>query len=170
MEFIFDTMYDKQALTAMARALRKTMRKKSSRRSHIFGVLVIVLVLMLCAASGFELSFRNFINLLVAAVMIIALIWEDRLNGYFAGRKMLPGMKRSVTTFKEDGYHSHTELGDSDFPYANIKGLAETKDHFVLLFSRNHAQIYDKRGLAGNASQFRKFIEEKTGCVIEYVK
>lgn len=36
MEFTFDTVYDQRAVTAMAHGLRKTIRKKHSRRSHIF--------------------------------------------------------------------------------------------------------------------------------------
>ena len=47
MEFIFDTVYDQKAVTAMAHGLRKTIRKKHSRRSHVFGWLVIGLVLLL---------------------------------------------------------------------------------------------------------------------------
>jgi len=171
MEFIFETVYDSHALTAMAKGLRKTIRKKRSRRSHIFGTVVLLLVLLICIANGFELSFRNVITWLAAAMILIALIWEDRLNGYFAGRKMLPGMKKSVTTFTPDGYHSVTGLGESDFPYDNIIGLAEMRDYFVFIFSANHAQIYDKRGLTGGgAHDFRKFIEEKTDCKIEYIK
>lgn len=36
-EFTFETTYNQKAMTTMARALRKTVRKKHSRRSHIFG-------------------------------------------------------------------------------------------------------------------------------------
>ena len=43
MEFTFDTAYDQKTVTAMVRALRKTQRKKRSRRSHILGWAVIVL-------------------------------------------------------------------------------------------------------------------------------
>ena len=170
MEFTFDTVYNSAALTAMARALRKTLRKKSSRRSHIFGLIVLALVLVLSIANGFAVTFKNIVTWLAGAAILIALIWEDRLNGHFAGRKMMAEMKRSMTTFTDEGYHSHTELGDSDFPYDKIKAVAETRDYFVLMYSRNHAQVYDKRGLEGNANAFRKFIEERTGCSIEYVK
>lgn len=36
MEFGFETVYNQEALTVMARAIRKTARKKRSRRLHIF--------------------------------------------------------------------------------------------------------------------------------------
>ena len=47
MEFVFETSYDQKGLTAMARGLRKTLRKKKSRRSHVFGWAVVVLGLLL---------------------------------------------------------------------------------------------------------------------------
>jgi len=40
MHFTCYTEYDRHALTAMARVLRLTSRKKHSRRSHIFGYAV----------------------------------------------------------------------------------------------------------------------------------
>jgi len=41
MEFKFETAYDQKALSAMARGLRKTVRLKKSRRSHIIGWVVM---------------------------------------------------------------------------------------------------------------------------------
>ena len=35
MEFIFETNYDQKGISAMAEALRKTVRKKRSKRTHI---------------------------------------------------------------------------------------------------------------------------------------
>ena len=43
MEFTFETSYNQKALTTMARALRKTVRKKRSRRSHILGWIVMIM-------------------------------------------------------------------------------------------------------------------------------
>ena len=54
MEFKFETAYNQDALTAMAKALRKTIRKKRSRRSHIFGTIVIALALFLTLPFGNE--------------------------------------------------------------------------------------------------------------------
>ena len=47
MEFSFETVYDQKAVTAMAHGLRKTIRKKHSRRSHVFGWFVVALTLLL---------------------------------------------------------------------------------------------------------------------------
>ena len=41
--FSFETDYDMNTFISMARALRKTVRKKHSKRSHICGVGVAVL-------------------------------------------------------------------------------------------------------------------------------
>ena len=43
MEFTTATDYDMKTLTAMAKALRKTVRKRKSRRAHIFGWIVVLL-------------------------------------------------------------------------------------------------------------------------------
>ena len=43
MEFRFETDYDQETLTAMARGLRKTVRRKRSRRTHIFAGIVLVI-------------------------------------------------------------------------------------------------------------------------------
>lgn len=43
MEFTFQTIYNQKELTTMARALRKTLRKKKSRRSHVFGWIAVIL-------------------------------------------------------------------------------------------------------------------------------
>ena len=52
MEFCFETDYTTKALAAMAKALRKTVRKKHSRRSHNFGWIVFFLGLLLALPIG----------------------------------------------------------------------------------------------------------------------
>ena len=52
MEFTFETVYNQKAVTAMARALRKTLRKKKSRRSHIFGWIILVIAVLLTLPLG----------------------------------------------------------------------------------------------------------------------
>ena len=94
MNITFQTVYDQKALQTMARALRKTVRKKHSRRSHIFGWIVAILGLVLSllpGEDGFAVTGKTVLTWLIVAVMVVALIWEDRLNGYFAGKRALPG-------------------------------------------------------------------------------
>ena len=165
MEFKFETAYNQEAITVMAKALRKTVRKKRSHRSHIFGVLVIILALLLTLPLGgkaFVLDFKTIITCLVAAILCFTLIFEDKINGYVARKRMLPGLEKAIVTFNEEGYRSETELGSSEFKYGSIMLLAETADYFVFVFSQMHAQVYDKAGLAeGNIDEFREFIKDK---------
>ena len=170
MEFVFETEYDRKAMTAMAKGLRKTVRKKHSRRSHIFGWIVIGLGLLLSWPSG-DMNRGDVVTWIAIAVMLGALLFEDRLNGYFARKKMLPGTSHAKAIFTEDGYRSETRMGNTEWKYENITAMAEMQDYFVFLFSKNHAQVYDKRTLTGGtADEFRAFMQEKTGKAIEIVK
>ena len=68
-EFTFETDYDISALSAMARALRKTVRKKQSRRSRIFGWTVAVLGILTTAALGINVVTLTAIVILVLSVI-----------------------------------------------------------------------------------------------------
>ncbi|MBQ3256116.1 MAG: YcxB family protein [Oscillospiraceae bacterium] len=171
MESQFETAYDQEALTVMAKALRKTIRKKRSRRSHILGTIVIAFALFLTLPLGNEvyvLTAKKVLTWLVSAIILLTLMFEDRINGAIAKRRMLPGLEKAVVTFKEDSYHSVTEIGSSDFKYSTIQMLVETTDYFVFIFSQNHAQIYSKCTLTGGtADEFRTFIQAATGKEIQ---
>lgn len=84
---------------------------------------------------------------------------------------MLAGMDKATTVFCDESYTTSTSIGKTEFPYdRNIDLLAETKDYFVFVFDKNHAQVYDKRGLSGGTiEEFRGFITEKTGKAITSV-
>ena len=94
MEFRFETTYDQKGFTAMARALRKTIRKKRSRRSHIFGWCVVGLAILLIAVQRMleePWTVQDTLNLGVGAVLAVILLTEDQVNAFFAKKKMLPG-------------------------------------------------------------------------------
>lgn len=173
MEFQFETAYNQEATTIMAKAIRKTARKKRSRRSHIFGIIVIILALLLTLPLGskeFVLDFKTIITWIVAAILFFTLIFEDRINGYIARKRMLPGLNKATVTFKADGYHSETEIGSSDFKYGTILLLAETADYFVFVFSQSHAQVYNKKSITGGTiEEFREFIKNATGKQIQNI-
>ena len=155
MEFTTTTDYDMKTLTAMARALRKTVRKKRSRRAHIFGWIVVLL--------------GTFLLLTLSAVLAILLtfFFEDRLNGYFARKRLLPGTESAVSVFKEDSYHTETRSGQTDWPYDRIAAIAELPDYFILILGENHAQAYDKARLKGGMpEEFSRFLEARTGLSI----
>ena len=173
MEFKFETTYDQKAFTAMARTLRKTARRKKSRRSHIFGWVVVVLALLLVFAGegGFVFGVKSVATLLITALIVLTLIWEDSLNAYVALKRTLQGTDRSVCTFYEDRYSSVTDMGKTEWNYEKPVLLAECGNYFVFVFSNNHAQLYDKKSLVGGTLEgFREFIEDKTGKKIMEVK
>ena len=173
MEFKFETAYNQEAVTAMAKAIRKTARKKRSHRSHIFGVIVIILAILLTLPLGdkeFVLNFKTVITWIAAVIIFLTLIFEDIINGYVERKRMLPGLEKACVTFKEDSYYSETEIGSSEFKYSAIVSLAEMKDYFVFIFSQSHAQVYNKKSIEGGTiEEFREFIKGVTGKEIESV-
>lgn len=174
MEFKFETTYDQKAMIMMARVLRKTVRKKHSRRSHVFGWIVTVLALLLVLPLGdkpFVLDFRTVITGAAIIIIVLSLLFEDQMNGYIARKRMLPGTAHAVCTFTEERYISEVEAGKTEWQYKNVELIAETKEYFVFVFGKNHAQVYDKRKLiGGTVEEFRTFIVEKTGKEIQQVK
>ncbi len=172
MRFTFVTEYNQKALTAMARGLRKTVRSKRSKRSHILGVIVILLcvLLTLIKDQGFIFNLKNVVTWVAGFFVIAVLIWEDYLNGYFAGKKMLKGTEKNTAIFTEEGYSTLTAVGESSWVYNTLAAVAETRDYFVFVFSLNHAQVYDKNGMTeGTPEAFRRFIERKTGKTVQNI-
>lgn len=166
MEFVIETTYDQAATTAMAKALRKTVRHKHNKRSRIFGWIVIALALLLLLPIGdhvFSFNPKSVVTILVILLIFFTLLFEDHLNGYIARKRMLPGTQNAKTTFRDDGYSTETAIGNTQWKYENIAVITETKDYFVFIFSHMHAQIYPKRELSkDNVESFRSFLQEKT--------
>lgn len=166
----FETDYNMETLTAMAKGLRKTVRKKRSRRVHIFAAVVLILGLLTILA-GEPLGASGVVTLLALLVLILATVFEDRLNAWFARKRLLPGTEHAVATFEEDGYVSATGVTESRFSYAQIVAVAETARYFVFALSSHHTQAYDKRTIrGGSVEDFRAFIAEKTGKLVENIK
>ena len=169
MKFTFETEYNQKALSVMAKCIRKTARAKHSKRSHILGWIVIALALLLSFSSGdegFVITLKTVITWIAAAVMLIVLLFEDKINGYFARKRMLKGTERANSTFDTDNldkFTSETEVGKTEFSYDKIALLAETDRYFVFVFSASHAQVYDKNSLSGGTvNEFREFIVQRT--------
>ena len=170
MKFTFETQYNTKTLTIMAKALRKTIQKKRSRRSHIFGWIITVLGLFR-VIKNFAFDFRTIIISIAILMVWGALLFEDRLNGYFAKKRLLPGTEKAVSVFSENGFISTTDIGKTEWNYDKIMLIAETTDFFVFVFSVSHAQLYDKRHLqGGTADDFRRFIEQATGKRVQAIK
>ena len=174
MAFAFETDYDRNAFTATAKCLRKTVRKKRSRRVHIFAGIVLVCGLFLGVGrilSDGALRWRSFITLFSSMLLILISLFEDRLNGWVGRRSLLPGMEHASTTFLEDCYILRTSVTESKFSYTQILAIAETQRYFVLALSKNQAQTFDKESMGGGSVEnFRAFLTEKTGMPIQLVK
>ena len=174
MEYIFETKYDLKVLTMMARIVRKTVRKKHSRRSHVFGWLAVVFgILMLVPLNGeaVTIDFKKVLTVMAIFVIVCVLLFEDLLNGYLAKKRMLPGTDAAVTRFKDNEFLTELKMGVTDWKYEYIDLLVETKEYFVFVFGNCHAQLYDKKSLVGGTvDEFRNFITEKTGKQILKIK
>ena len=173
MEFKFETAYNQEAVTVMAKALRKTIRKKQNCCARILsGILVAcaILVTLPFWDSSFVVDFRTVFTWLISAILLLILIFEDKIHGYIAWKRMMPGLDKAVVTFSEEGYLSETPIGKSEFKYDSIQMLAETKDYFIFVFSRIHAQLYDKTSISGGTiEEFRDFIKGVTGKEIQMI-
>ena len=80
MLFKFQATYSRKALTAMAKALRKTTRTAKSLRTRIFGVLVIVFALFLTlpkSGEPFNVDMKMVLTWTVVLIMILAFVFED---------------------------------------------------------------------------------------------
>lgn len=173
MEFRFETDYDQKGLTAMARAQRLSVRKKSSRRVHVFGWCVVILGILLIALSLKTHASWLLTSTLHAAVLVIFLtrFREDQLNARIAQRNLLPGTERAVSVFGPDGYVNTTAAAVTEFHYDAIQCVCETADYFVFFLGKRHGQLFDKSRLTGGGVEdFREFITEKTGKPIVNIK
>jgi cation transport ATPase len=176
MEYTFETLYNQEALTIMAKCLRKTVRRKKSKRSHFFGWIVVILAVILSVASdaeSFAIDFKKVITWTVALAIVVSFIFEDWLNGYFAKKRMLKGTEKSTSTFDTEiatAFISETAIGKSEFSYDKVAQIAETERYFVFIFSENHAQVYDKVGISGGTvDEFREFISKVTNKTVVFV-
>ena len=174
MDFRFETDYDLDTLTAMAKGLRRTVRKKRSRRVHVFAAITFLLcacVLLTGLLSGEPFDARDAVTLLAILTGLVTGLLEDRLNARAAKARLLPGTEHAATVFDEDGYTMTTGGTETRWQYAQILAIAETKRYFILALSKNHAQAVDKEGIqGGSAEEFRAFITEKTGKPVTYIK
>ena len=171
MKFTVETTYDQKAMTVLARVLRKTLRAKRNKRTHIFGWLIIVVTLLLMWAQDFMLNAQSVVTIVAMVVMSATLIWEDHINGYTARKRLLKGLDKSQTNFSEDRYESMTTVGKTQWTYTTVDRIVKQGEYVVFVFDRNHGQVYDLQQLSGGtAEEFQQFLTEKTGKNIEILK
>ena len=174
--FTVKTTYDLKALTIMARALRKTLRKGRSIFNRIFAFAVIVALLFIVV--GYFLIGEVAENLSTLAfdvgiivLLLLIMLMEDTLSGWIAGKQMPPVARDGETTFEADSYTTTTAAVTSTWTYGQIVAVCETEEYIVFFLSKKHGQIFSRKGLQdGNWQDFRNFIMEKTGKTIQYIK
>lgn len=166
MDFSFQTVYDHGALTAIARALRKTYRKKNSVIMRILMVLLLAVgIYSSTPLGGKEFSFTagNLISYATLLVVFITLIWEDAVNAVFAKRRLPRGEYVVDAVFDDDGFTIGNDENKTYCAYQRVKHLAETKYFYIFIFNEHHAEIFDKDGLSGiTEEEFCDFICTKT--------
>ena len=81
MNFRFETDYDLDTLTAMAKGLRRTVRKKRSRRVHVFTAIAFLLCacgLLAGLLSREPFDARDAVTLLAILTGLVTGLLEDR--------------------------------------------------------------------------------------------
>ena len=169
MEFTFDLNYDLKAMTAMAKAIRVGLQEEQNKKSKIIGwgfVALTVLILLFSSTFGW---------MQIAAAIIIALfaaylIWQDQVNAYFAMKKLPEKMRTGRWLFRDDGYFSDTEAGESDYSYKNIFMMVESQGYMILVFHEGRAHIIDLSTIQGGTAQdFRRLLRRETSLTIQEV-
>ena len=91
--------------------------------------------------------------------------YETRYEDVLTGRANAGDYDYSSTVLYPFGYRlSYTTFRWSDFT------MSETEDHFLLLYSPSHGQVYSKKNLTGGAQQeFRIFLETRTGLTMQKI-
>ncbi len=172
--FTVETAYSARAMSRLGRALRCTLRKKHNRISRVISwFLVVLIVILLVPVEGapFVWDARTSLNLLVLVILLLALLFEDQINGWIAWKRRLPGTENCTTRFGETVYCNVLESGKGEFSYDRVLRLVETRDYFVMILSKNHGQLYAKSGLSGGTvDEFRAFLQEKTGQPVQKIK
>lgn len=169
MEFTFEMDYNLKAMTAMAKAMRKGLQEEQNRKSSIIGWFFVVLaVVILLSAEHFGWT------QILASVLIVCfagyLICQDQINGFLAQKKLPVKMRKGIWLFREDGYFSDTEAGESDYSYENIFAIAESEGYIFLVFHNGTAQILDTNTIQGGTmDEFRRLLRRKTSLTIQQI-
>ena len=167
MEFTFDLNYDWKAMTAMAKAVRKGLQEEQDKKSKLIGWIFVVLTALILVFSG-KTGWMQAVGGLLVVVFAAYLVWQDRINGLLAMWKLPAKMRKGSWLFREDGYFSDTEAGESDYSYEKIFAIVETVGYIVLVFHNGQAQILDVNTIKGGSlSDFRRMLRRKTSLTIQ---
>lgn len=167
MEFTFELNYDFKAMTAMAKAMRAGLQEEQDKKSKIIGWGFAALVVVVLLTSG-KFGWVQMAALVLVACFIAYMIWQDRVNGFLALKKLPEKMRKGTWLFREDGYFSNTEAGESDYTYESIFAMVESGNYIFLAFHTGQAHIIDLATIqGGTADDFRRLLRKKTSLTIQ---
>ena len=170
MEFVNQTVIGSKELAALSKGARKTMRRNRNRMVRTMAALVIALNVFFAWVSLRAGDSRWWLNGALALFLLVIIVWEDRLNGRFRAKHVLPDAREVTASFGPDGYTHVSKASDSRFTYDQIRMICETPEHFLFYLDRSLGQIYCKDGFTkGTAMAFREFIVQKTGLTVRNI-
>ncbi len=170
MEFVNQTVIGSKELAALSKGARKTMRRNRNRMVRTMAALVIALNIFFAWVSLRAGDSRWWLNGALALFLLVIVVWEDRLNGRFRAKHVLPDAREVTASFGPDGYTHVSKASDSRFTYDQIRMICETPEHFLFYLDRSLGQIYRKDGFTkGTAMAFREFIVQKTGLTVRNI-
>ena len=168
MKFTCHTVYRQMALTAMSRALRKTIQKKSSRAFRVYGWLCVLLGISVVFSARW--MWLRWLDGAAILLLVTSLLWGDAIDGFFARRMAEPGTESVTLSFSPEGYTVEDGKSVTQWSYEKVLALAETGEYIILALGRRQGQICEKAGLQGGTlEEFRTFLVEKTQKEIVYV-
>ena len=170
MEFVNQTVIGSKELAALSKGARKTMRRNRNRMVRTMAALVIALNVFFAWVSLRAGDSRWWLNGALALFLLVIVVWEDRLNGKFRAKHVLPDAREVTASFGPEGYTHVSKASDSRFTYDQIRMICETPEHFLFYLDRSLGQIYRKDGFTkGTAMAFREFIAQKTGLTVRNI-
>ena len=167
MELTFKMNYDQKAMTTMAKAIRKGLQEDQNKKSLVIGWIFVALTVLILLLSD-KFGWMQIAALVLIVGFAAYLIFQDQVNGYLAMKKLPAGMRTGKWLFREDGYFSDTEAGESDYSYENIFMMVESQGYMMLVFHEGTAHIIELATIeGGTAEDFRRLLRKKTSLTIQ---
>ena len=168
MNFTCHTVCRQKTMTALSRALRKTVRQKASRRLQIYNWLCIALGISVIVSTKW--MWVKWLDGAAIVLLLALLLWGDALDGFFARKLASPGTEEVTLSFSPEGYTVEDGNGVTQWSYEQVQALAETEAYIVLALGRRQGQICEKASLQGGTlEKFRTFLADKTQKEIIYI-
>lgn len=167
MEFTFEMNYDRKSMTAMAKAMRVGLQNEQDKKSKLIGWLFVFLTALILISSG-KTGWTQILAGILVAFFALYLVFSDSINGIVALWKLPSKLRKGIWLFRDDGYFSNTDIGESDYSYENIFAIVESPGYIFLVFYNKQAQILDTSTIKGGTLQeFRKLLRRKTSLTIQ---